>query len=168
MRARQSGHVISISSLTGIVGIDGSSINRAATFAVAGWPESVVSAGTVSPMAVVRIVPNLPVNDVTRANELFANLFDLDVGMDLGWVGNLSPRDSPSAQLQTITQDAAAPCNPLVSVGVASPDEVDVVHDRVVGAGLRIVHPPTDEAWGVRRFFFEDPDGNVINVVANR
>ena len=30
------------------------------------------------------------------------------------------------------------------------------------------VHPVTDEEWGVRRFFFRDPDGNVVNVVAHR
>lgn len=123
--------------------------------------------GTLSRVTVLRIVANLPVSNVTRANELCADLLDLEVAMDLGWVGNLSPRESPFAQLQTITQDATAPCNPLVSVGMATPEEVDAVHDRVVRAGLRIVHPPTNEAWGVRRFFFEDLDGNVINVDAN-
>jgi catechol 2,3-dioxygenase-like lactoylglutathione lyase family enzyme len=55
-----------------------------------------------------------------------------------------------------------------VSVGLAGAAEVDSVHARVVAAGLEIVHPPTDEPWGVRRFFFRDPDGNVINVVAHR
>ncbi|MER7805072.1 oxidoreductase [Streptomyces parvulus] len=40
MRAQRSGHVITVSSLTGIIGIDGSSIYCAAKFAVAGWSES--------------------------------------------------------------------------------------------------------------------------------
>lgn len=40
MRAQRSGHVITISSLTGIIGIDGCSIYCAAKFAVAGWSES--------------------------------------------------------------------------------------------------------------------------------
>jgi NAD(P)-dependent dehydrogenase (short-subunit alcohol dehydrogenase family) len=40
MRAQRSGHVLTISSLTGIVGIAGSSIYCAAKFAVAGWSES--------------------------------------------------------------------------------------------------------------------------------
>lgn len=118
-------------------------------------------------MVVTRIVPNLPVTDVAGAGELYGRLFDLQIGMDLGWVGNLSPASAPSVQLQTITRDASAPCNPLISVGVASPREVDVVHDRVLPCGLDIVHPLTNEPWGVRRFFFRDPDGNVINVVAN-
>lgn len=119
-------------------------------------------------MSVVRIVPNLPVKDVTKANTLYAMLFDLEVGMDIGWVGNLAPAGSSSVEIQTITEDASAPCNPVVSVGVESVADLDVIRERVLAEGLEIVHPPTDEAWGVRRFFFRDPDGNVINVVAHR
>ncbi|MEW2549877.1 oxidoreductase [Streptomyces sp. NPDC047002] len=40
MRAQRSGHVITVSSLTGVIGIDGSSVYCAAKFAVAGWSES--------------------------------------------------------------------------------------------------------------------------------
>jgi len=118
-------------------------------------------------MGVTRIVPNLPVADVARSNRLYADLFGLDIRMDQGWVGSVSPAERPGAQLQFITTDASAPCNPAISIGVADPAEVDAVHDRVVAAGLAIVHPPTDETWGVRRFFFRDPDGTVVNVVAH-
>ena len=31
--------------------------------------------------------------------------------------------------------------------------------------GAEIVHPLTDEPWGVRRFFVRDPDGHVVNVL---
>ncbi len=119
-------------------------------------------------VGVDRIVPNLPVADVGRAHRLYTEVFDLGVGMDLGWVGNLGSADTPAAQLQVMTQDATAPCNPDVSVGVSTVAEVDEVHERVVASGLEIVHPLTDEEWGVRRFFFRDPDGNVVNVVAHR
>ena len=119
-------------------------------------------------MGVTRIVPNLPVTDVARASELYAQIFGLAVGMDLGWVGNLAPAQAPHVQLQVMTSDASAPCNPAISVGVAAPAEVDAIHECVVAAALEIVHPLTDEHWGVRRFFFRDHDGNVINVVANR
>ena len=118
-------------------------------------------------MDVTRIVPDLPVADVPRANALYAQLFDFAIGMDLGWVGNVGPRDRQAIQLQVMTRDASAPSNPVVSVGVATPAEVDAVHDRVMAAGLEVVHPLTDEPWGVHRFFFRDPDGNVINVVAH-
>ncbi|HWL98545.1 MAG TPA: VOC family protein [Nocardioidaceae bacterium] len=118
-------------------------------------------------MGVTRIVPNLPVTDVARANELYARIFGLDVGMDLGWIGNLAPAEAPSVQLQVMTSDVSAPCNPTISVGVAASAEVDAIHDRVVAAGLEVVHPLADEDWGVHRFFFRDHDGNVVNVVAH-
>jgi hypothetical protein len=57
-------------------------------------------------MGVTRIVPNLPVTDVARANELYAQIFDLGVGMDLGWVWNLGSADEPAVQLQVMTSDA--------------------------------------------------------------
>ena len=119
-------------------------------------------------MPVTRIVPNLVVSDVARANALYARLFGFEVAMDLGWVGNLGLRgEGGRVQLQTMTVDAAAPCNPVISIGVAAPAEVDDLYAQVRAEGLEIVHPLTDEAWGVRRFFFRDPDGNVVNVVAN-
>lgn len=119
-------------------------------------------------MPVTRIVPNLVVADVARANALYARLFGLEIAMDLGWVGNLGlPGEGGWVQLQTVTVDAGAPCNPVISIGVAAPAEVDELYARVRAEGLEIVHPLTDEVWGVRRFFFRDPDGNVVNVVAN-
>jgi len=36
-----------------------------------------------------------------------------------------------------------------------------------VAEGAQIVHPLTDEPWGVRRFFVRDPDGNIVNVLAH-
>ena len=38
---------------------------------------------------------------------------------------------------------------------------------RVMDAGLEMVHPLSDEEWGVRRFFFADATGNVINVLSH-
>ncbi len=115
-------------------------------------------------MRVTRVVPNLPVSDVSAANTFYADLFGLDVGMDQGWIGTCVG-DEPAVQLSVITRDATGPVTPVVSVGV---DDVDEAYRRAVAAGLPIVHPLTDEAWGVRRFFLRDPDGNVINVVAHR
>jgi catechol 2,3-dioxygenase-like lactoylglutathione lyase family enzyme len=64
-----------------------------------------------------------------------------------------------------MTRDLTAPVNPDVSVEV---DDVDAAHDAALAAGLRIVHPLSDEEWGVRRFFFEDPSGNVVNVLSHQ
>jgi uncharacterized glyoxalase superfamily protein PhnB len=42
--------------------------------------------------------------------------------------------------------------------------DVDAAYAEAERRELRIVYPITDEPWGIRRFFVEDPDGNVINV----
>jgi uncharacterized glyoxalase superfamily protein PhnB len=42
---------------------------------------------------------------------------------------------------------------------------LDTVHAKAVDGGFEIVHPLTDELWGVRRFFVRDPNGAVINVM---
>ncbi|QYE33579.1 VOC family protein (plasmid) [Polymorphobacter sp. PAMC 29334] len=35
----------------------------------------------------------------------------------------------------------------------------------VRAAGAKVVYGPITEDWGLRRFFFRDPDGNLVNVV---
>ena len=45
-------------------------------------------------------------------------------------------------------------------------DAVDALHDRLVEAGVEILHPPTDQPWGHRSVRFRDPSG--IEIVAFR
>lgn len=47
------------------------------------------------------------------------------------------------------------------------PEAVDHAHARIHDRGLRIVYPLTTEPWGVRRFFAEDPNGHINNVLAH-
>ena len=75
-----------------------------------------------------------------------------------------SPQN-PTAQIILMDEDAGAPVRPDLSVEV---DDVDTAYDAVRRRGAEIVHPLTDEEWGVRRFFFRDPDGNVVNVLSHR
>jgi uncharacterized glyoxalase superfamily protein PhnB len=46
-------------------------------------------------------------------------------------------------------------------------DDVDAVHVKALARGIEILHPLTDEPWGVRRFFTRDPNGVVINVLSH-
>jgi uncharacterized glyoxalase superfamily protein PhnB len=46
-------------------------------------------------------------------------------------------------------------------------DDVDAIHTAAVRQGIEIVHPLTDELWGVRRFFARDPNGVVVNVLSH-
>lgn len=110
-------------------------------------------------MIIERIVPDLTVTDLSEAVRQHTEILGLQVVMDLGWIAILS--DDAGHQLILMTTDASAAMNPDVSVFV---DDVHAAHDAAVSSGAEIVHPLTDEEWGVTRFFYRDHSGRVINV----
>jgi len=110
-----------------------------------------------------RAVPVLTVRDLAGSTRSLADSLGLDVLMDHGWIVTLG--SSGAAQLSLMVRDATAPVNPVASLEV---DDVDAAHEGAVAAGLEIVHPLTDEDWGVRRFFLRDASGNVVNVLSHR
>jgi predicted enzyme related to lactoylglutathione lyase len=112
-----------------------------------------------------RIVPDLPAADPAAAHAFYAGVLGLEVAMDLGWVVTYAAPGAPGAQLTVMGDDATAPVRPDVSVEV---EDVDAAWAAAQAAGAEIVHPLTDEPWGVRRFFVRDPHGNVLNVLQHR
>jgi len=116
-------------------------------------------------MRVTGIVANLPVADIAAARDFYTDYLGLSVeGFNLGWVANYrSP--GGGAAIQLVTSDATAPHDSVISVHVGS--GVDEAYAEAKRRGYDIVHPLTDEAWGVRRFFVRAPDGNVINMVSH-
>jgi len=115
-------------------------------------------------MTVRRVMPILTVPDVTAASYAFLEVLGLREVMNLGWIATFAD-DDHRHQVSLMTRDATAPVNPNVSIEV---DDVDAAYRAAVDAGLTIVHPLSDEDWGVRRFFFADPAGNVVNVLSHR
>lgn len=117
-------------------------------------------------MAVLRVVPVLIVPDVAEARQIYEAVLSLEVVMDHGWIATLaSPADPTGPQISLMTRDATASTNPEVSVEV---EDVDAAHRAAVMAGVEIVHELQDEDWGVRRFFFRDSTGRVVNVLSHR
>jgi catechol 2,3-dioxygenase-like lactoylglutathione lyase family enzyme len=115
-------------------------------------------------MTVRRVMPVLTVSDIEATRDAYVRVFGLREVMNHGWIVTLAD-DELRHQVSLMTKDATAPVNPQVSIEV---DDVDAAYQRAVEAGLRIVHPLSDEEWGVRRFFFADASGNVINVLSHR
>jgi catechol 2,3-dioxygenase-like lactoylglutathione lyase family enzyme len=116
-------------------------------------------------MRVTRIIADLPVADLETAKGFYTGYLGLSTEeFDLGWVARYTSPDT-GAHLQLVTRDAAAPEDPAVSVMT---DDVDGAYAEALQLGLEIVHPLTDEPWGVRRFFVRAPDGTVVNVVRER
>jgi catechol 2,3-dioxygenase-like lactoylglutathione lyase family enzyme len=116
-------------------------------------------------MRVTGIVANLSVRDIAVARDFYTDYLGLSVeDFNLGWVAHYRSPDS-EAHVQLVTRDASAPHDSVISVHVGS--EVDEAYAEAQRRGYEIVHPLTEEAWGVRRFFVRAPDGNVINMVSH-
>jgi len=116
-------------------------------------------------MLVRRIVPNFESFDLRGSVEFYSDLLGLEQVMDLGWIATLADPNEPSRQLSVASHDESAEVVPDVSIEV---DDVDSRHRSALRMGAEIVHPLTDEPWGVRRFFVKGPDGHVVNILSHR
>ncbi len=50
---------------------------------------------------------------------------------------------------------------------LASPADVDTLHELALSKGLTVTQPPIDEPWGVREFHLIHPDGHTFRVSAS-
>ena len=116
-------------------------------------------------MEIKRIHPYVESADPEVAREFYVGVFGLDVAMEEPVLGLVSPQ-VPSAQLIVTPRGTETP-QPDFGIDVGDGSAVDEAHERVRAMGIRIVYPLTNEAWGVRRFFFEDPDSRIVNVLAH-
>jgi catechol 2,3-dioxygenase-like lactoylglutathione lyase family enzyme len=114
-------------------------------------------------MTVKRVMPIITVADLDAAVVAYRQILGLREVMNHGWIVTLAD-DELRHQVSLMTKDATAPVNPTVSIEV---DDVDVAYQAALDAGLQIVHPLSDEEWGVRRFFFADPTGNIVNILSH-
>jgi catechol 2,3-dioxygenase-like lactoylglutathione lyase family enzyme len=116
-------------------------------------------------MRITGIVANLPVTDIDAARDFYTNYLGLsDEDFNLGWVARYKSPDG-NAHVQLVTHDATAPEDSVISLQVGS--DLEEAYEEARRRGYEIVYPLTTEAWGLRRFFVRDPDGNVINVTSH-
>jgi catechol 2,3-dioxygenase-like lactoylglutathione lyase family enzyme len=113
-------------------------------------------------MTVLRVVPIVTVPDVEASASAMTRTLGMTEVMNHGWIVTLA---KDTNQISIMSKDATAEVNPTMSVEV---DDVDAAYEQAGADGLKIVHPFTDEEWGVRRFFFADGSGNVVNVLSHR
>jgi catechol 2,3-dioxygenase-like lactoylglutathione lyase family enzyme len=116
-------------------------------------------------MPVRRIVPDFHAEDPGASRVFYLDVLGMEVAMDLGWVVTYAAPGNPTAQISVMQDDASAQVQPDVSIEV---DDVDAAHAAAHRLGYEIVHPLTDEPWGVRRFFVRDPNGKVLNILSHR
>jgi predicted enzyme related to lactoylglutathione lyase len=116
-------------------------------------------------MRSIRITANLRVPDIEATKSFYSDFLGLGTEeFNLGWVARYTSPDT-HANVQLVTRDATAPVDSVISVHT---DDIEGAYEEAQNLGYEIVHPMTNEQWGVRRFFVRAPDGNVINVVSHR
>jgi len=116
-------------------------------------------------MSIRRVVPDLSSERFDESRAFYVDVLGFEVALDLGSVVTLASPANPTAQITLMRRDGSPRLLPQVTIEVA---DVDAVYNQAVRRGARILFPPTDESWGVRRFFLFDPNDVVINVMSHR
>jgi catechol 2,3-dioxygenase-like lactoylglutathione lyase family enzyme len=116
-------------------------------------------------MSVRRIVAYAGGRELDASRDFYVEVLGMEVAME-DPVLNLTSPDNPTAQVVVAAQEMQGP-QPSFGVDLGDSAAVDAAHAEVLRRGLRVVYPLTDEAWGVRRFFVEDPGGTIVNVLAH-
>lgn len=114
--------------------------------------------------AIRRIVSNIQTTNIEQSEQFYTQVIGLVKAMDLGWIQTYVAPEDPTTQISLLTNDPSG-IHPSLSVEVA---DVDRVYESVVMQGYPIVYPLTDEPWGVRRFFIQEPSGAIINIASHR
>lgn len=116
-------------------------------------------------MMVLRIVPNIAAEKVAEVRDFYAELFGLEIVMDLGWIATLATDAATNPQVSVMSEGGSGAPVPDLSIEV---DDVDQAYGRAKAMGCRVIYDLTDEPWGVQRFFIEDPTGKLLNVLSHR
>lgn len=116
-------------------------------------------------MRINRIVSNVATDRFEEAKRFYVETLGLDVLMDLGWIATVGSEQSMSVQISFMQEGGSGTDVPDLSIEV---DNLDEALSRVKSGGYPILYGPTDEPWGVRRFYTRDPFGNLINILVHR
>lgn len=112
-----------------------------------------------------RVIAYPSCEDVGSSRAFYTEVLGFEVAMDDPLLGLCAPANR-TAQILIAPPGSAEP-QPRIGIDLGSPAAVDAAHAAALQRGLRVVYPLTDEPWGVRRFFVEDPGGTIVNVLAH-
>jgi len=114
---------------------------------------------------VKRIVANIKTDDLSKANQFYQDILELNVLMDHGWIKTLGNDEEAKIQISFAEQRGNNTEVPDLSIEV---DNVDEIYDKMKNAGFEITYELTNEEWGVRRFFVKDPFQKLINILSHQ
>lgn len=122
-------------------------------------------------MKVTSYYPVILTGDVAGTAAFYQRHFGFVALFTSDWYVHLQLADEPSVNLavldgchETIPAPARGQCAKglLLNFEVEDPD---AVHDRLRAAGLPILLPLRDEAFGQRHFITADPNGVLIDII---
>lgn len=113
-------------------------------------------------MKVLRIVANIEVSDVQKADTFYRGVLGLDLAMDHGWLRTYTAKIKMTVQVSFASEGGSGTPVPDLSIEV---DDLDEALERVKQAAIPIEYGPTSEPWGVRRFYIRDPFGKLLNIL---
>lgn len=115
-------------------------------------------------MRVNRIVVNIATPDVDAARAFYREVLGLDILMDMGWITTFGSNEQMRVQISVMSEGGSGTPVPDFSVEV---DDLDAALERVNEAGIAIEYGPTEEPWGVRRFYVRDPFHRLVNILCH-
>ncbi|SPA28308.1 putative antibiotic resistance protein; GlyoxalaseI/dioxygenase domain [Cupriavidus taiwanensis] len=122
-------------------------------------------------MKVTSYYPVIMTADVAGTAAFYQQHFGFTALFASDWYVHLQLADDPSVSLAVLdgTHDTIpAPARGQRAQGLLLNFEVedaDAVHDRLRAAGLPILQPLRDEAFGQRHFITADPNGVLIDII---
>jgi uncharacterized glyoxalase superfamily protein PhnB len=107
--------------------------------------------------SISKLVPELPVADVERAQRHYRDVF----GFEIGWL-------YPGKEIGSVTREGVAiffrkrepGFEPAIHWVFAK--DIDASYEELKSIGANIVDPLETKPWGLRQFTVEDLDGNVF------
>jgi catechol 2,3-dioxygenase-like lactoylglutathione lyase family enzyme len=115
-------------------------------------------------MKVKRIVANVAGSTPAVAARFYKDILGLDILMDMGWIATYGSREKMQVQISFMSEGGSGAPVPDLSIEV---DDLEAVLRRVKKANIPVEYGPTDEPWGVRRFFVRDPFGKLVNILVH-
>ena len=121
-------------------------------------------------MKCTQYYPVLQTRDVAATKAFYVDHFRFSVSFDADWYCHLQSRDDPKVNIAVLKADHET--IPAEGHGTVrglilnfEVEDVDAEYHRLCDAGLSILKPLTDEAFGQRHFITKDPNGVLIDVI---
>jgi len=113
-------------------------------------------------MSVLKIVTNVAADNTADAAAFYKDFLGLEAIMNLGWIVTYASGSDAATQISIASEGGSGTPVPDISMEV---DNLDELYAKAKSFKFNIVYDITEEPWGVRRFYVEDPMGKIINLL---